>query len=720
MQAGYICNRLVFLPASLPSPVYGKASLEKRDQIFFMSMNKLFVFIFIVLAPNLILVAKAYTQPVNYSIANTHSHNDYEQRIPFWMAYNEGFASIEADIWLRNGRLLIGHDTSEIKAGRTLEEYYIRPLLSGLEKNNGHPFADTSRSLQMLIDIKTDSIFTLDSLIALLKRYPVLSGNNSVKWVITGNRPDPSLFTTYPSFIWFDGVLSRDYRADALARIAMLSDDLKQYTLWNGKGIIPAEERERVTAAIAKSHQLHKPVRFWDAPDFINAWSQLMHLQVDYINTDHIEELGGFLKGISTHSFTAGPGQSAAIYRPTYKTDGLDKRVKNVILLIGDGTGLAQLYAGYTANKGALNIFGIKNIGLSKTSSFDNYVTDSAPGSTAFSSGEKTNNRAVGVDHTGAPLTLLPAVLAKKKIGTGLVTCGDITDATPADFYAHQRERDSSIAIIRDLKNAPVQLLMGSGDDSQSGVAILKKAVRPVGPGKSGKPGRSNGPGNVATSAFSPEILGELQPEYTIVGSIDSVKVDPIDKAAQTDKTNNSGAMHSGATHSDSTHSGSVSGNSGPGKKWIVIEKQAGLSMLAGRGDWLQRAFSKTVDILSRNKAGFFIMTEGAQVDYGGHKNSLPYVATEVLDFDQVVGRALEFADKDGETLVIVTADHETGGLSLLDGDYTKGYVSGQFSTNDHSAIPVPVFAYGPRSGLFRGVYENTEIFSMILKAYGF
>ena len=113
-------------------------------------------------------------------------------------------------------------------------------------------------------------------------------------------------------------------------------------------------------------------------------------------------------------------------------------------------------------------------------------------------------------------------------------------------------------------------------------------------------------------------------------------------------------------------------------------------------------------------------MTEGAQVDYGGHDNNLPYVATEILNFDQVVGKALEFADRDGETLVIVTGDHETGGLTLVDGDYQQGYVAGQFSTNDHTAIPVPVFAYGPGSGLFRGVYENTAIFSKILQAMGY
>ena len=176
-------------------------------------------------------------------------------------------------------------------------------------------------------------------------------------------------------------------------------------------------------------------------------------------------------------------------------------------------------------------------------------------------------------------------------------------------------------------------------------------------------------------------MINQLQPQFTVVTSVDSVKENE-------------------------------------NKKWVVIEKKAGLSMLKGRGDWLQKSFTKTVDILSKNNEGFFLMTEGAQVDYGGHANNLPYVATEVMDFDKVVGKALQFADDDGQTLVIVTADHETGGLTLLGGDYSRGFVFGQFATNDHTAIPVPVFAYGPGSQSFRGVYENTELFSKILKAF--
>ena len=109
-------------------------------------------------------------------------------------------------------------------------------------------------------------------------------------------------------------------------------------------------------------------------------------------------------------------------------------------------------------------------------------------------------------------------------------------------------------------------------------------------------------------------------------------------------------------------------------------------------------------------------MAEGAQIDYGGHANNLPYVITELHDFDKTVAEALKFADADGQTLVIITADHETGGLSLLDASTAKGMVLGSFSTNDHTSINVPVFAYGPHAQDFIGTYQNTEIYHKILK----
>jgi len=230
-----------------------------------------------------------------YTVANTHSHNDYEQATPFWLAYGQQFGSIEADIFWINGQMLVGHSLEEIKSGRTLEEYYLMPLLSCIMKNGGHPYADTTRQLQMLIDVKTDSIATLNALIDLLKKYPVLVHTPSIKWVISGRRPVPALFTSYPSFIEFDGILHSDYSPEALTKIVMMSDDLHYYTHWNGLTNIPAADLPALQEAINRSHALQKPVRFWDAPDFPNAWGQLIQLRVDFINTDHIRQLADFL-----------------------------------------------------------------------------------------------------------------------------------------------------------------------------------------------------------------------------------------------------------------------------------------------------------------------------------------------------------------------------------------------------------------------------------------
>jgi alkaline phosphatase len=233
-----------------------------------------------------------------YTVANTHSHNDYEQATPFWLAWQAQFGSIEADIFWLNGQMLVGHSLEEIKSGRTLEEYYLKPLLSCLQKNNGHPYADTTRQLQMLIDVKTDSIATLNALIDLLKKYPPLVNTPSVHWVISGRRPIPSLYISYPSFIEFDGILRDEYSPAALSRIVMMSDDLHHYTRWNGLMSIPAADLPALQQAISRSHRLEKPVRLWNAPDFPDAWTELIKLQVDYINTDHIRQLADFLRSL--------------------------------------------------------------------------------------------------------------------------------------------------------------------------------------------------------------------------------------------------------------------------------------------------------------------------------------------------------------------------------------------------------------------------------------
>lgn len=603
-------------------------------------MHKLFLFVLLCCTA----AATVFSQPARYSTANAHSHNDYEQAIPFRAAYDQQFGSIEADVFLQDGKLLVAHQRSELSSGKTLEALYLDPLNQCIKKNNGFVYNDKSRTLQLMIDLKTQSVPTLDKLIEILGRYPALTSASSLKIVISGNRPPARDFKNYPAYLYFDGELSADYPGDALPKIEMLSDNFRKYSTWNGKGIIPEAERIKVEAAIKKGHDLHKKARFWNAPDIINAWYEFMNLGVDYINTDHIEAIGTFLRQLADRSYTS--PTSYTLYKPLYKNDGTNKPVKNLILLIGDGTGLAQWYAGYTANGGALNVFNMKYTGLSKTSSYDSYITDSAPGSTAFSSGVKTNNRAVGVDHTGKALTLLPDIFFRHNIPTGIITSGDLTDATPADFYAHQSERNSSAAILNDLLSAHVDIIMGEKPELKNDEILEQQLAKKF---------------NIVTS------LQKVQPDSKM----------PL----------------------------------------MVADKKAGISVLKGRGNWSVDAFEKAITLLSKNKNGFFLMQEGSQIDDGGHNNKMPMVATEVMDLDQVVGKAMEFADSNGETLVIVIADHETGGLTLTGGDYKKRYISGHFSTDDHTAIPVPVFAYGPGAQLFSGVYENTEVFRKILAA---
>jgi len=244
----------------------------------------------------LFLCTGSFAQPVVYSTANAHSHNDYEQPVPLYTAYYSGFGSIEADVFLLNDSLLVAHTAKDLYRYRSLENLYLKPLQAFIENNNGFVYADTSRKLQLMIDIKTETVSTLNKLIALLQKYPVLIRTRSLQIVITGNRPDPSTFTAYPSCIWFDGILDKQYSKDALSRIAVMSDDLKKYTRWDGNGTIPARELNKLQGLVAYAHQLHKPVRFWGAPDFMDAWYQFIQLHVDFINTDSIKALSAFLK----------------------------------------------------------------------------------------------------------------------------------------------------------------------------------------------------------------------------------------------------------------------------------------------------------------------------------------------------------------------------------------------------------------------------------------
>ena len=328
------------------------------------------------------------------------------------------------------------------------------------------------------------------------------------------------------------------------------------------------------------------------------------------------------------------------------------KAPKNIIFLIGDGMGVSQIYAGLTANHGHLNLERCPVIGFHKNQASDNYVTDSAAGATAFATGKKTYNGAIGLDSLKQPAVTILELAEAKGLATGLVSTCDITDATPSSFIAHQLKRSMHEEIAADFLKTDVNVIIGGG----------KKYFEK----------RTDGKNLLTTMAAM---------NYQVLGDISAM---------------------------ESIHAG----------KLINLYADVNpLKIQEGRGDALLKSTAKAIELLSQNKKGFFVMIEGSQIDWGGHANDVNYAITEMVDFDKSIGYALDFAKKNGETLVVITADHETGGMALLGGNMQTGEVNASFSTKGHTGQMIPVFAYGPGSEKFAGIFNNYDIFTKMRKA---
>lgn len=603
-------------------------------------MKKLYILIVLVLAGWL-----ATAQPSRPAL---HAHNDYVHPIPFLTAYYHHAGSIEADVFLVKGELVVAHTAAEVNPKNTLEKLYLKPLDERIRLHEGKPYARQEQQLVLMIDLKSEGVSTLQALVKKLREYPALTTATGFRIIVSGQVPAEARWSEFPTYIYFDGRPGKTYSEAAWLRIGMISQDFGRYTRWNGKGILPPTDRATMMKDIEAAHQHNKPFRFWATPDALNTWITLLDLGVDFIGTDHIESLADFLDTYDKSSFK----QTAAhtIYTPQYRTNDHEP-VRQVILLIGDGMGLAQQYAGFTAAGGNLNLFQLRDIGFSVTTPADGYITDSAAGATAMATGTKTNNRYVGVDASGKRLTSITEICYQQRWRTAVISAGDITDATPAAFYAHQPEREWSEAIAAEFVNSHVNWLIGGGShhfvqrkDQQDISAML----------------RARG--------------------YSF-----STQFNAIDTARH--------------------------------PFTVIVDNAAVVSKKMGRGDFLVKAFQQATATLGAGNHPFFMMAEGAQIDYGGHANDMETVVREMLDFDALVGEALRYADTHPGTLVVITADHETGGLSLVGGHIQQQQVLGHFSTNDHTAIMVPVYAYGAGASRFRGVYPNTALFDKIVQA---
>ncbi len=328
------------------------------------------------------------------------------------------------------------------------------------------------------------------------------------------------------------------------------------------------------------------------------------------------------------------------------------KKPKNVILLIGDGMGLSQVSYAIVNANERMNFERFKQLGMSKTAASNHKITDSAAGATALSTGKKTYNGAIAVDDNKQALPTILELAEKKGMATGMIATCAITHATPASFIAHRESRELYEDIALDFLNTEIDLFIGGGLDHFSKRKDNKDLVQAL-----------------------------KDREYNVITNVNDL----------------------------------YSYNS-PKKLAALIAPKHLTTMTDGRGNYLEKATELGINILSKDPDGFFLMVEGSQIDWGGHANDAEYVRTEVMDFDRAIKVALDFAEKDGNTLVIVTADHETGGLALSgnEEDKTQNKIEPKFTTKNHTGVMVPVYSYGPGSEKLEGIFENTFIFNVM------
>ncbi len=335
------------------------------------------------------------------------------------------------------------------------------------------------------------------------------------------------------------------------------------------------------------------------------------------------------------------------------------KKPSRIILMIGDGMGLSEVSTTVYYGDQVSAFSRFQEIGLVNTSSATHKVTDSAASGTAMSTGTKTYNGAIGLDTVRRALKNITELVSENGWSTGVVSTSSVTHATPASFYAHVRNRSMEEMIASQLLVSEIDFFAGGG-------------IR------------------------------------YFTSRSDSMNLLPI--AARNGFIIDTTALAE------------------PGKldldhKYGFLLADAGMpSMLSGRGDFLPEATSLAMEVLSQNRQGFFLMVEGSQIDWAGHANDAEYMIGEMLDFEKAIEVALDFARKDGNTLVVVTADHETGGFSLSAHQDTEtgridySEIGPTFATSNHSATLIPVFAFGPGAEEFNGMYQNTEIFHKLMK----
>jgi glycerophosphoryl diester phosphodiesterase len=261
-----------------------------------------------------LLAARGLRLPPPYSdvapaLAHAHAHNDYEHENPLFDALEHGFTSVEADVYLVGGELLVGHDPEDLVAGRTLQKLYLDPLLARAASHHGRIYPDRRSPIQLLIDIKNTGAATYTRLDQVLREYRQIFTryaygrvtDGAVTAVISGDRPRELMTAQTVRYAFYDGRLG-DLGGDAAASfIPLISDNWTTHFSWTGSGPMPAAERARLRDIVSTAHHKGQRIRFWATPDAPGpqreaVWRELIAAGVDHLNTDDLAGLESFLR----------------------------------------------------------------------------------------------------------------------------------------------------------------------------------------------------------------------------------------------------------------------------------------------------------------------------------------------------------------------------------------------------------------------------------------
>ena len=326
-------------------------------------------------------------------------------------------------------------------------------------------------------------------------------------------------------------------------------------------------------------------------------------------------------------------------------------RPRNIIFLIGDGMGVAHITAAKIVN-GSLNMERFKIMGMHVTGSANDPVTDSAAAATALATGYKTNNDVVGLCPDGKPLKNLMEYARECGKATGVAVTSILPHATPAAFSAHHQARYHYDIISAQQINSGLDVMIGGGWENfypQSFTGSRRKDDR--------------------------NLMLELRKKMPVVTTYEAL-----------------------------TEVGKI-------RQLSAILSGGHLPHASKRNYTLGNLTDKAIEILNLNEKGFVLMVEGSQIDLAAHDADMERVLAETIDFDSAVKSALDFAEADGNTLVVVTSDHETGGLSFpMKSIENAKIVKPVFSSDNHTAVMVPVFAFGPGAEKFGGMCDITHV----------